>query len=97
MSSIASAPRPDKAAALVREHLANRAAHLITARVNASGVNTWLVRGHVVTLEPRETCDCQDHTYRHVTCKHILAVRMLAASPAVAPTRPARSEWVEEV
>lgn len=98
MSSIASSPRSDKARALVRQHLANRAAHLITARVNASGVNTWLVNGHVVTLDPVVTCDCQDRQYRHVECKHIQAVRILAASPSPAPApRSVRTEWVEEV
>lgn len=105
MASLVTTDRESKARDLVRDHLANRDAGIIRARVNASGVNTWLVNGHVVTLEPVETCDCPDRLHRGTTCKHILAVRLLnAPTPAPAPVpgiawsaRPARTEWVEEV
>lgn len=84
---------------LVARHLTNRAARIISARVNASGVNTWQVQGsadnvYTVTLTPIVTCSCPDHQKRGLPCKHILAVMELAGEQpqpvAVAPVAPAR-------
>ena len=83
---------------IVARHLNNRAARVISARVNASGVNTWQVKGngdtYTVTLQPVVTCSCPDHLKRGLPCKHILAVMELAGEQpqpvAVAPVAPAR-------
>ena len=85
---------------LVARHLNNRAARIISARVNASGVNTWQVQGseatpYTVTLQPVVTCSCPDHARRHLPCKHILAVMELAGEQpqpvATVPAAPART------
>lgn len=83
---------------LVARHLSDRVARIISARVNASGVNTWQVKGHgdtyTVTLTPIVTCSCPDHQKRGLPCKHILAVVTLAGEQpqpvAIAPVAPAR-------
>lgn len=86
---------------IVAHHLNDRAARIISGRVNASGVNTWQVKGHgdtyTVTLTPVVTCSCPDHLKRGLPCKHILAVMELAgeqpqpvATAPAAPVAPAR-------
>ena len=97
---------------IVARHLNDRAARIISARVNASGVNTWQIKGqgdtYTVTLQPVVTCSCPDHLKRGLPCKHILAVMELAGQPTQ-DTAPAivwtsdtrkgqkRTEWQEEV
>ena len=85
---------------LVARHLTNRAARIISARVNASGVNTWQVQGseatpYTVTLTPIVTCSCPDHQKRGLPCKHILAVLALTGEQpqpvATVPAAPART------
>ena len=98
MASVVLSDRESKARDLVQAHLNDRAAGIIRGRVNATGVNTWLVKGsnsvtYVVTLEPLATCDCPDHARRGGECKHIQAVRLLAGpapAPALADDRAAR-------
>ena len=97
--SRADANRQAAAVNLVEKHLSARDAHVITARVNASGVNTWLVNGHVVTLEPFATCDCADQANRHPEggCKHIRAARLLAGqAPAPAAEWSPRGGWLSD-
>lgn len=90
-------PAPDRrqaaAVALVESHLADIKAHVILRRFVNNRV-VWLVNGHVVTTDP-VTCDCPDFQHRHPVdgCKHIQAVRLLAA-PA-APT-PAPIAWTAD-
>lgn len=113
MTNDTQTPNRRQAAAreLVARHLNNRAARIISARVNASGVNTWQVKGngdtYTVTLTPVVTCSCPDHLKRRLPCKHILAVMELAGeqpqpvatvAPA-APSRPRRprTETTEEL
>lgn len=101
MTNSTQTPNRRQAAArdIVARHLADRAARIIAARVNASGVNTWQVKGsdatpYTVTLQPIVTCSCPDHAKRGLPCKHILAVMELAGEQpqpvAVAPAAPAR-------
>ena len=78
--------RAEAAARLVEQHLAHRDERLIVGRVTRTGVRVWLVNGHTVTLDPVVTCDCPDRLHRGVTCKHIMAVRLLTTKPAPAPT-----------
>ena len=101
MTNDTQTPNRRQAAAreLVARHLSDRAARIISARVNASGVNTWQVKGHgdtyTVTLQPVVTCSCPDHQKRHAPCKHILAVVTLAGEQpqpvATVPAAPART------
>ena len=105
MASVVISDRESKARDLVQAHLNDRAAGIIRARVNATGVNTWLVKGshgttYVVTLEPLATCDCPDHARRGGECKHIQAVRLLAGRPdavALADVRAARDARSEQL
>lgn len=104
--------RAEAAARLVEQHLAHRDERIIVGRVTRTGIRVWLVNGHTVTLDPVVTCDCPDRLHRGVTCKHIMAVRMLTTKPVTAPTtapvgftaddvttilRRPRTEPVEEV
>ena len=88
---------------IVARHLNNRAARIISARVNCTGVNTWQVKGqgdtYTVTLQPVVTCSCPDHLKRGLPCKHILAVMELTGQPTEAPARPRRprTETTEEL
>lgn len=107
-----STDRAAAAEALVKAHLANRAARLIVRRF-VNGHVLWLVKGtapapYVVTLAPVVTCDCPDFARNHAECKHVKAARLLAeaegkATPTPAPVAPApaprkeRRPWVEEV
>ena len=100
------------AAALVNQHLSDRAAGIIKGRVCATGVTVFEVQGsepipYVVTVSginaPVTTCTCKGFAHRH-TCKHTAAVAALMGQTAetpvpVAPARPRRprSEWVEEI
>ena len=77
--------REAAAARLVEQHLAHRDERIIVGRVTRTGVRVWLVNGHTVTLDPVVTCDCPDRLHRGVTCKHIMAVRMLTTKPAPTP------------
>lgn len=103
MASVVLSTRESKARDLVQAHLSDRAAGIIRGRVNATGVNTWLVKGshgatYVVTLEPLATCDCPDHVRRGGECKHIQAVRLLAGpppAPSLADARAARDAAID--
>ena len=103
MASVVLSNRESKARDLARAHLSDRAAGIIRGRVNATGVNTWLVNGsngetYVVTLEPLATCDCPDHARRGGECKHIQAVRLLAGqppAPSLADGRAARAAAID--
>ena len=90
---------------LAVRHLSERKAKHIAAR-QVAGLLVWAVEsqtevGKVYTVTrvadgwEADTCNCADHVYRHMTCKHQRAVDLLL-SPAPSP-RPARSEWAEEV
>ena len=112
VASTADRNRQENAVNLVARHLAERSAKHITARRLASGLLVWSVEsqtrpGTVYTVTrvadgwPADTCSCEDHTYRHMTCKHMRAVDQVSApapAPAPAPSRRRRlPEWEEEV
>jgi len=89
--------RQAAAAALVEQHLANRAAQIITGRVCATGVTTFQVQGHqaepyTVTVAgvgaSMTTCSCKSFQARH-TCRHTDAVALLTAPSQAAPG----AEW----
>ena len=120
--SVADRNRTEAAVNLAARHLAERGAKHVKAR-QAGGLLVWSVESqtrpgvvYTVTREadgwPADTCSCEDHAYRHMTCKHQRAVDLLApvaqVDPAPAPlgitadpvavvTRRRRTEWVEEV
>lgn len=88
-----STDRAAAAEALVKAHLANRAARLIVRRF-VNGHVLWLVKGtapapYVVSLQPLVTCDCPDFARNHAECKHVKAARLLAEAEALAATTPA--------
>lgn len=102
MASLVTFPSTDKrdqyARELVTRHLANRSLNLISARINASGVNTWQVNGHTVTLSPVDTCDCGDMLNRHPEsgCKHIRAARLVAGTPTNVVEFVPRGGWLSQ-
>jgi len=89
--------RQAAAVALVEQHLANRRARLIVARVTANSITTFQVQGneaepYTVTVAgigaPVTTCDCVGFKRRH-TCRHTDAVGLLTAPGQPAPV----AEW----
>lgn len=97
---------------LAARHLSERKARHITAR-QVAGRLVWHVESqtepgkvYVVTRLAdgweADTCSCEDHAYRHQTCKHQRAVDLISPVSAPAPVPPTRrpvvrTEWEEEV
>ena len=97
---------------LAARHLAERGAKHVKAR-QTGGLLVWQVEsqtepGKVYTVTrlvdgwPADTCSCEDHAYRHQTCKHQRAVDLISPVSAPAPVPPTRrpvvrTEWEEEV
>ena len=93
--STAERNRDTNAVNLAARHLSERNARHITAR-QAGGLLVWTVESqtepgkvYTVTREadgwPADTCSCEDACYRHMRCKHMRAVDLLAPAPAPAP------------
>lgn len=104
--SIAERNRDAAALNIAVAHLANRAARNITAR-QVAGRLVWTVKSqtdpnksYTVTRTAdgweADTCSCEDHSYRHMVCKHQRAVNDLAPVPQVqpAPVAPAKPRKV---
>lgn len=115
--SVADRNRAEAAVNLAARHLAERGAKHVKAR-QVAGRLVWSVEsqtrpGVAYTVTrladgwEADTCSCEDHAYRHMTCKHQRAVDLLL-TPAPAPigitpdpvaviARRPRTEPVEEV
>src|SRR5689334_23225069 len=113
--SLAERNRNTNAVNLAARHLADRSAKHITAR-QAGGLLVWTVESqthpgtsYTVTRVadgwPADTCSCEDHAYRHMSCKHQKAVDLLNTPVAeftpvggfLSQQKRARVEWSEEV
>ena len=112
--SLAERNRAAAAVNLAARHLADRPGRHITARIIEGGLLVWKVESqtepgkvHTVTREadgwPADTCDCEDHLWRHQRCKHQRAVDILIIPPAVTVTEAQADEivlaskWADEV
>jgi hypothetical protein len=93
--------REANAVNLAVRHLTNRAAKFITAR-QVNGKLVWTVKSqtdpnksYTVTRVTdgwaADTCSCEDACYRHLHCKHQIAVNDLSpVAPAPAPVSEQR-------
>ena len=85
------AKRIDAAAEIVKAHLADRGAGIITAKATPEGL-VWLVKGHGATYQVRLeehgacSCSCPDFVKRGRICKHLMSVKMVALAHQPAPT-----------
>lgn len=101
--SLAERNRDANAVNLTARHLSERKAKHITARALPNGLAVWDVESQtqpgvrytvtrIADNWPADTCSCEDATYRHMRCKHIRAVDMLAPVPTPSREEQARAE-----
>src|SRR5947209_18075399 len=114
-ATLADRNRTAAAVNLAARHLTDRPAKHITRR-NIDDMWVWRVESqtdasevYTVTLIadgwPVDSCSCPDCAYRHLECKHLKAVKLLATPPAEWAPRGGwlsdqprkRTEYQEEV